>query len=88
MRIDSVTNFAYTENVASTGRTAAVHEAPQNKTQQTPIAPPEDGLTGAERAFFAKLFPGSVHQIGPRETYTPVGMNAQVELGQIVNRKG
>jgi len=88
MRIDSISNFAYAENVVNTGRTATMQEASQGKSQQPPIAPPENGLTGAERAFFAKLFPGSVHQMAVRETYSPAGMNPQVDLGQIINRKG
>jgi len=88
MRIDSISQLGYSQNVASVGRLTKTQQVSQNKNQQAEVAPPDNGLTGAERAFFAKLFPGSVLQISTHKTYSLSGLNATVELGQIVNRKG
>jgi len=88
MRIDSISNSTYTQAIASHGRSANNSQVFPSKAQQVEIAPPESGLTGPERAFFAKLFPGSVHQISAHMTYSPTGVNASVEIGQIINRKG
>ena len=87
MRIDSIPNLAYTQTTLNTGHTAGTRQASQSRSQQTEM-PPEKGLTGAEKAFFAKLFPGSGAQISAHKTYSPAGMNSTVELGQLVNRKG
>jgi hypothetical protein len=87
VRIDSISNLAYTQTTANTGHAAGARQASQSRSQQIDM-PPEKGLTGAERAFFAKLFPGSGSQISAHKTYSPAGMSSTVELGQIVNRKG
>jgi len=88
MKIDSVSNMAYTQDISGRSPAAGAHQASQFKSEQPEIAPADNGLTGAEKAFFAKLFPGSVGQVNAQRTYSPVGINPKVDLGQIVNRKG
>ncbi|HUI29746.1 MAG TPA: hypothetical protein VLX91_05980 [Candidatus Acidoferrales bacterium] len=94
MRIDSISNplngtgLTHVHNVSNTSRASNAQQTFQGKDQQVEIAPPENGLTGAERAYFAGLFPGSVLQINTHKTYSPTGISAMVEPGQIVNRKG
>ena len=88
MRIDSISNSLYAQTIMNAGRSANSAQVSESKAQQSEIAPPENGLTGPEQAFFAKLFPGSVHQLNAQMTYSPSGANASVELGQIINRKG
>ena len=47
-----------------------------------------NGLSSAERAFFAKLFPDASSRINAHSTtYSPGGVQSPVELGQIINRK-
>jgi len=86
MKVDSISSSSYAQTMMNTSRAASVQRTVQAKNYQTEL--PENGLTGAERAFFTKLFPGSAQQIGTHKTYTPSGFNAPVELGQIINRKG
>ncbi len=88
MKIDSISNLTYMPGLANAGRAAGIQQPLPNKSYPTEVAPPDNGLTGAERAFFSRLFPGSAHQIGAHNTYTPTGFSTPVELGQIVNRKG
>ncbi len=90
MKIDSISNPGYTQEIGSSGRGANVRQVAQNQNQRTQMntVSPDNGLSGAERAFFAKLFPGSSVQSNPPKTYSATGFNASVNLGQIVNRKG
>jgi hypothetical protein len=88
MKVDSISRLTYMQGMMQTSRAANPDHATQTKGHQPEVAPPDNGLTGAERAFFSKLFPGSAQQIGAHKTYTPMGFNAPVELGQIINRKG
>lgn len=88
MKIDSVSNLSYVQNVMSNGRTPNARPVLQDQNLKTQAPTSESGLTGAERAFFAKLFPGSSVQITSHKTYSPAGFKTSVELGQIVNRKG
>ncbi len=47
-----------------------------------------EGLSHAERAFFAKLFPDASSRINSHSTsYSAGGPRPTVELGQIINRK-
>ncbi len=58
------------------------------QTKPTGTVSGHGGLTNAERAFFAKLFPDSKSQINAHATtYSPGGNRSPVELGQIINRK-
>ncbi len=88
MKVDSISSVTYMQGMMNTSRAAGSQQSVQTKSYQAEVAPPEHGLTGDERAFFTKLFPGSAQQIGMHKTYTPVGFNAPIELGQIINRKG
>ena len=48
---------------------------------------PSGGLTSAERAYFAKLFPDLTRQISSQRTYSQGGANSSMDLGQIINTK-
>jgi len=84
--------LSYTKNASNAGSVARLG------TQVSRIANPDfarpasntsstTGLTNAERAYFAKLFPDSVSQINSHKTYSPSGINSSIDLGQIINRK-
>ncbi len=89
MKIDSISNMGYSpisqsRGAANTPKAAA----PQQKAAAGPAASPSHtGLTGAERAFFAKLFPESSLQIHAHSIYSPHGVQSSIEPGQIINRK-
>ena len=88
MKIDSISNLAYFQNVMNTAHTANTRQVSHDQILKTEATTIDNGLTGAERAYFAQLFPGSTGQISSHKTYSPAGINAPVELGQIINRKG
>lgn len=88
MKIDSISSTTYSpvsqRGPANTPKTAA----PEHKAPATSGASlSSNGLTGAERAFFAKLFPESSLQINTHSTYSQNGVQSSVQLGQIINRK-
>ncbi len=89
MKVDSISNFTYTPGVAQERQ--AGNARPLSQEQKTKVSaekvPSKSGLTGDEREFFAKLFPDSVAQIALHKTYSPTGVSAPAEKGQIINRK-
>ncbi len=95
MKIDSISNLTYSPNIAHREPIGgAKNTAPEQKPQEAASAVSHhNGLTSAERAFFAKLFPDSSSQISSHlpvnidKTYSPNGIHSSVELGQIINRK-
>lgn len=89
MKIDSVSSMGYSPVSQSRGPVNTPKAtAPQQKAAADPAASPShNGLTGAERAFFAKLFPESSKQIHAHSIYSPNGVHSSVEPGQIINRK-
>ena len=88
MKIDSISNVGFSP-IAQ--REPAKAAAPEQKAQAARGAggasSAHNGLTSAERAFFAKLFPDSSSQINSHSTYSPKGIHSSVEPGQIINRK-
>lgn len=88
MKIGSVSNMGYAPISQRGPAKSTKLAAPAQKTQ-TPAAGPQKhaGLTTAERAFFAKLFPESSSQIHAHSTYSPNGVHSSIEPGQIINRK-
>jgi hypothetical protein len=96
MKVDSISNSLYgtsliqTQRISQTGnlRPQSQISGIQNQnTMGTEGISSTTGLTSAERAFFAKLFPNAASEINSHVTYSPVGVNSSVELGQIINRK-
>ncbi len=96
MKVDSISSYSYAPEIAKKGSAPAMKEASTPQKLQGPSssnAPgngsiaPHNGLTSAERAFFAQLFPNSTSQISSHKTYSPNGLKASVEPGQIINRK-
>lgn len=81
MKIGSVSNMGY-PSVSQTG-SARTSKSPAS----AGAVSSHGGLTSAERAFFAKLFPESSSQIHAHSTYSPNGVHSLVEPGQIINRK-
>lgn len=88
MKIDSISNMSYSpisqQGSTRTSKTAAPE---QNSQANAKVSSSHSGLTNAERAFFAKLFPESSSQIHTHSTYSPSGVHSTVEPGQIINRK-
>ncbi|MCL5268219.1 MAG: hypothetical protein M1469_08975 [Bacteroidetes bacterium] len=90
MKVGSISsNISYVSAVSGKGSAAGAKEAsaPQKSQGQSAGVSPHTGLTSAERAFFAKLFPDSISQINSHKTYSPNGIKASIEPGQIINRK-
>ena len=91
MKIDSVSNLGLSPISQREPAKASKAAAPEQKTQSAGAAGgaalSHNGLTTAERAFFAKLFPDSSSQINSHSTYSPNGVRSSVEPGQIINRK-
>jgi hypothetical protein len=91
MKIDSVSNLGFTPVSQMEPAKSSKAAAPEQKTQAAggtgSAAVAHNGLTSAERAFFAKLFPDSSAQIKSHATYSPNGIRSSVEPGQIINRK-
>lgn len=89
MKIDSISNLTYTPSVVQERQVGNARSTSQEQKTQGPTknVPSGNGLTSAERTFFAKLFPDSVMQITLHKTYSPAGVNAPAEKGQIINRK-
>ena len=88
MKIDSISSSTYTSNAANSGRTANVKSVSGKDIGKGGHLSSQTGLTIAEQAYFAKLFPGAATQSNSQKTYSPSGVSQLVELGQIVNRKG
>ena len=89
MKIDSISGMGYSPVSQSRGPVNTQKAAaPEQKAAAGPAAAAShNGLTGAERAFFAKLFPESSLQIHAHSVYSPNGVHSSVEPGQIINRK-
>ncbi len=88
MKVNSVSNFGYSPiSPKESGMSAKA--APHQEKGATVGAAPQNhnGLTSAERAFFAKLFPDASSQINSHKTYSAKGVHSVVEPGQLVNRK-
>ena len=88
MKVDSVSNIGYSPVFQR--EPAKVQKMPGNEQKsQIPAGAPSahNGLTSAERAFFAQLFPESSSQIHAHSTYSPSGIQSSVAPGQIINRK-
>ncbi len=90
MKVGSISgNISYASQVSRKQSAAGGNQtaAPQKASGQTAGVSSHTGLTSAERAFFARLFPDSVSQINSHKTYSPSGIQNSVEPGQIINRK-
>ena len=96
MKVDSLSNIGYTPAAIQRNPAAgSVSGAQAARTADSAKANGiNGGLTSAERAYFASLFPSSSEQINSHspggsvgETYSPRGLRSSVETGQIVNRK-
>jgi len=91
MKIDSISNLTtYSPGMAQRNQASNAKAVPQEQKAQassTGGVSSGNGLTSAERQYFAKLFPDSSGQISSHKTYSPTGMNAPTQLGQIINRK-
>lgn len=90
MKVGSISSgMSFTAGVSAKGSAAGAKEiaAPQKSQGQSTGISSHTGLTSAERAFFAKLFPDSISQISSHKTYSPNGIKASIEPGQIINRK-
>jgi hypothetical protein len=88
MKIDSISNSGFSPVSQSSQARAAKVAAPEQKSQAAGgAALSHNGLTSAEHAFFAKLFPEISSQKNAHATYSPNGVHSSVETGQIINRK-
>ena len=88
MKVGSISSMGFSpvsqREPAKSSRVAA----PEQKSQSTAgVSLSHGGLTNAERAFFAKLFPESSSQIHAHSTYSPNGIHSSMEPGKIINRK-
>jgi hypothetical protein len=96
MKIDSLSNIGYAP-AAVQRSSAAGSKASAQSAESVDTARENNlrgGLTSAERAYFASLFPSSSEQINAHnpaglrgEAYSARGIHASVETGQIINRK-
>lgn len=88
MKIDSISNIGYSPVSQKEPSRAQKMSGNDQMTQISSGAPStHNGLTSAERAFFAQLFPESSLQIHAHSTYSPSGVHSSVAPGQIINRK-
>ncbi|MGO9481928.1 MAG: hypothetical protein ACLP05_09135 [Candidatus Kryptoniota bacterium] len=101
MKIDSLSNLSYVQDFSKVGNAVrGINQGSKSKSVETQntgsllaAQSPKSGafspagLTSAERAYFAKLFPDSLSQISSHNTYSPTGLNSSLELGQMINRK-
>ncbi len=88
MKVGSISSMGYSPVSQKEPAKSPKLAAPEPKSQATAgTSVSHGGLTNAERAFFAKLFPESSSQIHAHSTYSPTGIHASVEPGQIINRK-
>lgn len=88
MKVDSISNLGYSPiSQREPAKTSKISAPEQKLHASAGTTSTQNGLTSAERAFFAKLFPDSSSQINSHTTYSPNGIHSSVELGQIVNRK-
>ncbi len=88
MKIDSVSGMNFSPVSMREHQGVSKAAAPEQKMQAAPnTSVSHNGLTTAERAFFAKLFPDLSQQAGTSSTYSPSGIRSSVEPGQIINRK-
>ncbi|MFZ1081937.1 MAG: hypothetical protein WAO19_08425 [Candidatus Kryptoniota bacterium] len=96
MKIDSLSSLSYAQSISQVGNPARgsnqiskPNAASQQQEAQSLAsgASSTTGLSNAERAYFAQLFPDSLSQINSHGTYSTAGVNSYVELGQIINRK-
>jgi hypothetical protein len=72
--------------------TPAVHrtarQAPAAQAEQKESIAPRDVLNGPEKEFFASAFPSAADELRAPAVYRKDGVQPQVSLGGMIDRKG
>lgn len=87
MKVDPVSSNSFLKDIASLKGSKSIHEMKSEVEELKKNENVEFGLTNAERAMFANLFPDHVKLINGYNSYNAKGVKFDVEPGQLINRK-